>query len=216
MARAEWRHHWRVATDSGNREQVEGSRLAVVGRLTRGAAHEINNPLFVMLGLVELVLRDAEPGSRTAERLRLVQESGEEIRDIVRAMLDFARTQAGADAAPPEQVADAVRAALELVRRTKLAKDVDLVERYAEGAGSVDVVAADARLLLVDLLLDAVAAVRPPGAVEVAVDGEVVRIAPGEADGGAGLGERSRALAAAQGAELVREGDGATVLRFGA
>ena len=48
-------------------------------------AHEINNPLFAILGLTELLIAEAEPGSRMRERLELIHTSALEIKEIVRA-----------------------------------------------------------------------------------------------------------------------------------
>ena len=43
-------------------------------------AHEINNPLFAILGLTELLLAEAEQGSRTRERLELIEVCAIEIK----------------------------------------------------------------------------------------------------------------------------------------
>src|SRR6266571_1737453 len=51
---------------------LEAGRLTGLGELVRGFAHEINNPLFGMLGLVELLLREIEPGTKAHEHLSLV------------------------------------------------------------------------------------------------------------------------------------------------
>ena len=48
---------------------LEAGRLTGLGELVRGFAHEINNPLFGMLGLVELLMREIEPGTKAHERL---------------------------------------------------------------------------------------------------------------------------------------------------
>src|SRR4029450_13248573 len=55
---------------------LEAGRLSTLGELVRGVAHEINNPLFGMLGLVDLLLADLEPGSPEHNRLRLAKQSG--------------------------------------------------------------------------------------------------------------------------------------------
>lgn len=47
-------------------------------------AHQINNPLFAIVGLTELLLSEAEEGSRTRERLELIHDSALEIKRIVR------------------------------------------------------------------------------------------------------------------------------------
>jgi hypothetical protein len=53
--------------------------------------HALANPLFVIVGVLELLLAEAEPGTKTHERLRLVQESTLEIRNLVRSLGERAR-----------------------------------------------------------------------------------------------------------------------------
>ena len=60
--------------------------------------HRLNNPLFAILGHVEFALRDAEPGSATEERMRIIQRTGFEIKDILRGLLESSRESA--DRAP--------------------------------------------------------------------------------------------------------------------
>jgi signal transduction histidine kinase len=56
-----------------------------------GLIHELNNPLFAILGHVEFALREAEPGSATEERMRIIQRTGLEIKDILRGTLEASR-----------------------------------------------------------------------------------------------------------------------------
>jgi len=69
----------------------ETGKAAALGELAAVVAHEINNPLFAILGVVEFLLAEAEPGTKTRARLELIQQSGVEIKEIVKALLDFAR-----------------------------------------------------------------------------------------------------------------------------
>jgi signal transduction histidine kinase len=55
--------------------------------------HGINNPLFAIVGLAELLLAEAEPGSKTHERLCLIHESALEIRARVRELAEAARVR---------------------------------------------------------------------------------------------------------------------------
>src|SRR4029434_5382427 len=72
---------------------LEAGRLSTLGELVRGVAHEINNPLFGMLGLVDLLLADLEPGSPEHDRLLLVKQSGLEIKQLSHALLRFVRAE---------------------------------------------------------------------------------------------------------------------------
>jgi signal transduction histidine kinase len=60
-----------------------------------GLVHRLNNPLFAILGHVEFALRDAEPGSATEERMRIIQRTGFEIKDILRGLLEESRAASG-------------------------------------------------------------------------------------------------------------------------
>ena len=112
---------------------VQSGKLAAIGELAAGVAHEINNPLFAILGLTEFLLKEAEPGSKALQRLELIQQTGLEIKEIVRALLDFARENAEErHVVPLEEV---VQATVDLVRRTNAHKGVELVDSYdATGA----------------------------------------------------------------------------------
>jgi signal transduction histidine kinase len=56
-----------------------------------GLVHDINNPLFAILGHVEFALREAEPGSPTEERMLIIQRTGLEIKEILRSLAEQAR-----------------------------------------------------------------------------------------------------------------------------
>jgi signal transduction histidine kinase len=62
-------------------------RYGAVAGDVAGLVHQIRNPLFAILGHVELALRDAEPGSPTEEHMRIIQRTGLEIKDILRGLL---------------------------------------------------------------------------------------------------------------------------------
>lgn len=113
------------------RQLVQSGKLAAIGQLAAGVAHEINNPLFAILGLVEFVLADVEPGSKAHERLELVHRTALEIKEIVRALLDFARESS--DEQRVVALDDVVRETVDLVRRTSANRGVEIVQEPADG-----------------------------------------------------------------------------------
>ncbi|MGN6798237.1 MAG: ATP-binding protein [Gaiellaceae bacterium] len=114
-----------------DQQLMQSGKLTAIGELAAGVAHEINNPLFAILGLTEFLLKESVEGSRAHQRLELIRATGLEIKDIVRALLDFAGENT--EERHLVSIDDVVRSTVELVRRTNAHKGVELVDRYDSG-----------------------------------------------------------------------------------
>ena len=66
-------------------------RLASVGRLAAGVAHEVGNPIGALLGFVGLVQRDEGLSPQSREHLDRAAVQGQRVRGILRQLLDFSR-----------------------------------------------------------------------------------------------------------------------------
>jgi signal transduction histidine kinase len=69
---------------------MRSEKLASIGRLAAGIAHEINNPLTSVLTFSSLLLRKAETGDQK-EKLEIIVKETTRCRQIVRDLLNFAR-----------------------------------------------------------------------------------------------------------------------------
>ncbi len=193
---------------------VDVGRLAALGRLTPGALHEIANPLVALLGTAELLLLDTERGTKAAERLELVLDTGREISAIVRALQGYTRDRA----APRGPVAldRLVGETVELVRRTSAVPDIALEEVRAEVAVPVEGLPGDLRQAVLTLILNALEAQGGgDGKVTVATaatDGSATVTVTGGRGSGLGL-HACAAIARAHGGEL-EENASAAVLRI--
>jgi signal transduction histidine kinase len=82
--------------------QLERSdRMASVGRLAAGVAHEIGNPLSALLGLEDLVLDGGLDAASQRDFLMRMKKETERINGVVRDLLDFARSDAAISASEP-------------------------------------------------------------------------------------------------------------------
>lgn len=116
----DWRDHMeaRVAEKTEevarkDRELLNARRLASVGTLGAGIAHEINNPLGGMMNAVATLKRREIPEERREKSMRLLEDGIERIRDIVRKTLDLRPRGHGV---APMDAARAVAVAVDLCR----------------------------------------------------------------------------------------------------
>jgi len=68
---------------------IRSARLAAVGEMAAGVAHELNNPLTTVIGFVELILHDLSPNAPQRDDLELVLKEAQRTRGVVRRLLDF-------------------------------------------------------------------------------------------------------------------------------
>jgi PAS domain S-box-containing protein len=155
-----------IANDLSERRELEqqliqSGKLASIGELAAGVAHEINNPLFAILGFVEFLLLDAEPGTKEHERLTLIQGTALEIKEIVRALLDFARERSDEQAVV--SLRDVAGQTVELMRRTSAAKNVEIVELLGDDDVPVHASANKLKQIFVNLISNATHAMKCTG-----------------------------------------------------
>lgn len=70
---------------------IQSAKLAAVGEMAAGVAHELNNPLTTIAGFTELVLDDLPKDAPQREDLELVLREARRARGVVRRLLDFSR-----------------------------------------------------------------------------------------------------------------------------
>jgi signal transduction histidine kinase len=85
----------------GEREKLRAAlahedRLATVGTITAGVAHEINNPLTTILGYSQLLLEDKEADHADVSSLKLISDEAARMKTIVGNLLDYSRSEAPA------------------------------------------------------------------------------------------------------------------------
>ena len=74
------------------REQlVRTEKLASVGQLAAGVAHEIGNPIGVILGYVEMLEDGTVSGEESIDSIRQIKQATERIQVTIRDLLDFSR-----------------------------------------------------------------------------------------------------------------------------
>src|ERR1700722_3891226 len=70
---------------------AHSERMATIGRLVSGVAHEVNNPLAAILGFTDLLLENPEVPASAREDLQIILQETQRTKDIVQDLLSFAR-----------------------------------------------------------------------------------------------------------------------------
>ena len=116
------------AQRSAENRLIQAAKLAAVGEMAAGIAHELNNPLTSVTGFAELVLEDMPEGSESRKDLETVMREALRARDVVRRLLDFARQSESirARASLNEVVEDVVALSRHLIHMSGIELKIDL------------------------------------------------------------------------------------------
>jgi two-component system NtrC family sensor kinase len=181
---------WNAMTASlrDHQEQlVRSEKLAGIGRLAAGVAHEINNPLGVILGYAKLLRKRSE--GPLAEDLAVVEEEALRAKEIVDGLLDLSRPLPPPGGAP----VDLRALADDVVARLRDARLLDGASVAVEGGARAPGHPEKLRQVLVNLVRNAAEAAGPGGRVAIRV-GEASGTAEVLVDDtGPGVAEAARA-----------------------
>jgi two-component system, NtrC family, sensor kinase len=170
--------------ERARQKALETERLAALGSLVAGVAHEVNNPLAGLKNCVRRLERNDLGEAKRSEYLALMDEGLSRIGDVMRRLLDFARPQrTRLEPAPAASLAaDAIRLVGPLLERRRVSVPL--------GAADDGVVLADRRQIgqaLVNLLLNAAYVTPDGGEVRVSVRRAGGRVGIAVADDGPGI-----------------------------
>ena len=157
-------------------------RLAMVGSLAAGVAHEVGNPMGALLAFLDVASRDSGLGEEGRRCLDRASEQGERVRVILRQLLDFSR--------PPEierrpiEIEEIARQVVDLVSAQHEFSDIDFEVHVQEGVGMAQGDASIASQILLNLALNAAFAMKDSATkiIRFEISSTVRRHRAGEAD----------------------------------
>ncbi len=150
----------------------QADKLASIGQLAAGVAHEINNPLSIVLGYTKLLQQEATEGV-VLKDLEAIRQNAEQCKKIVEDLLNFSRQKkphyAQAD------INDTVESVLAVVEGRLSENNITLIRDYDSSLPLITMDVDKIRQVCMNLLMNAYQAVGPKGKITVATTRNILK-----------------------------------------
>ena len=147
---------------------MKQEKLASIGRLAAGVAHEINNPMTTILTSVMLMQEDTDPGDPRYQELQTITDETLRCSKIVTSLLAFARQVKPSKTA--YNLNDVVMECAMLTRKQAAFNDVVLEESLSDDLPLTNIDKDKIEQALINLILNAIEATGPGGKVTLSVE----------------------------------------------
>lgn len=160
-------------------EQIHrADRLAALGEITAGVAHEIRNPLTAIKGFVQLIEEDLPPGDSKLEYTRIVTREVDRMNKIVEELLYYARPYESCRALI--SINDTLDGTLMLVNFKMIQPKIKVIKQYNHSLPSIPADEEQIKQVFLNLIINSIQAIIGAGEILIATDinetGEFVSI----------------------------------------
>ena len=143
----------------------QSEKLASIGSLAAGIAHEINNPLTSILSFAHLLKQKKSNSEEDLRDLNIIVQETNRVRKIVRELLDFARQS------PTNKewidINSILQQLVQLIKRQKEFRDIEIIENYTERLQPFLADKNQFQQIFLNLLLNAAEAITQTGSITI-------------------------------------------------
>jgi two-component system, NtrC family, sensor kinase len=146
-------------------QMVQSEKLASIGRLAAGVAHEINNPLAGILTFSSLALEDCGDDNPLKSSLEIIVKQTLRCRETVKGLLDFARQSSAAPSII--DVNGVVHKTLLLLENQTIFQNIRIVRNFGEDLPHVFIDPGELQQVVVNIVINAVDAMEENGVLTI-------------------------------------------------
>ena len=143
----------------------QSEKLAAIGRLAAGIAHEINNPLTSVLNFAHLVKQKKTNDEEDIRDLNVIIEETNRVRKIVRELLDFARQSPSKKESL--NINQILQQLIALITKQKEFRNIRFIENYDDKLRSFQADKNQIQQIFLNLLMNSVEAIPQEGTITV-------------------------------------------------
>lgn len=157
-----------LAKDIDQRKMMEhqmsqADKLASIGQFSSGIAHEINNPLGIILGYTQLLMRGENPESEKYQDLKTIEKHVRTCKSIVEDLLNFAQTSK-----PSQEVVrlnDVIEDVVSFIQQHSKLEKIQIIRDYDQSLPSMFLDEKKIRQVIMNLTMNARHAVGKNGTI---------------------------------------------------
>jgi signal transduction histidine kinase len=172
-----------------NEQLIRTEKLASLGTLSAGVAHEVNNPLASISSLIQIMQGKQNLEAETKEKLRLISTQITRITQVTKDMMDFARVRPAAKSAV--DVNELLETSMRLASFDREFQRLKIVKTYRENLPKVFADADQLQQVFLNLILNARDAMKENGVLIIKTSQTFNNIEVEIADNGSGIDEKN-------------------------
>ena len=173
-----------------NEQLIRTEKLAAMGTLSAGVAHEVNNPLASISSLIQMMQSKNDVNEETKEKLKLISTQINRITQVTRDLMDFARARPAAKSS--FDINDLIAKSLRLASFDKSFQKLELKTFYAGNLPQIFADSDQLQQVFLNLFLNARDAMPDGGTLKIQTGKRDKNILVEIADTGAGIDEKNK------------------------